>query len=89
MTGKLHYILLGCSLLAVSSVALANKGDWKDKDTNDDGMVSRAEFMAAAEDKFKKMDDNNDGSITESEFKEDKSDKKSDKSQDSNRSNRY
>jgi hypothetical protein len=69
MAGKFRYVLAGCGLLLASSAALANK-DFKDKDANNDGRVTRAEFIAAAEEKFSKMDANNDGILVENEFRE-------------------
>ncbi len=36
-------------------------------DTNGDGMISKAEFMAQAESRFAKMDTNGDGRITQEE----------------------
>lgn len=70
MTGKLKYTLAGCGLLMASSAALANKDDWKEKDANSDGRVSRAEFITAAEQKFSEMDANNDSVLSENEFRE-------------------
>ena len=38
-------------------------------DTNDDGMLSKAEFMAMQEKRFAEMDGNSDGSVTKEEMK--------------------
>ena len=38
-------------------------------DTNEDGVVSKSEFMAAQEKKFKELDANNNGKIEREEFK--------------------
>jgi Ca2+-binding EF-hand superfamily protein len=78
MTGKFKYALAGCGLLMASSAALANK-DLKEKDANNDGRVTRAEFITAAEEKFSKMDENNDGILAENEFREHHADKKAGK----------
>jgi hypothetical protein len=80
MTGKFKYVLAGCGLLLASSAALANK-DLKEKDANNDGRVSRAEYITAAEEKFSKMDANNDGVLAENEFREHESHKTSKKDQ--------
>jgi Ca2+-binding EF-hand superfamily protein len=77
MTGTLKYALAGCGLLMATS-AFANK-DLQDKDANNDGRVSRAEFITAAEEKFSKMDANNDGVLAENEFREHKDEKKAGK----------
>ena len=79
--GKLKYALAGCGLLMASSVGLAMEDKWKEKDSNSDGRISRAEFIASAEEHFSKMDTNNDSVLSENEFKEHKEHKK-DKSQD-------
>jgi hypothetical protein len=81
MTGKFKCALIGCGLVLASTPALANK-DWKEKDTNNDGRVSRAEFITDAEEKFSQMDTNNDSVLSENEFErhmEYKKDKKKDK----------
>ncbi|MDX1974540.1 MAG: EF-hand domain-containing protein [Rickettsiales bacterium] len=39
----------------------------KEADTNGDGAISKAEFMAQAESRFAKMDANGDGQITQDE----------------------
>lgn len=39
----------------------------KEMDTNNDGSISKAEFMAKAEARFAKMDKNGDGNITQDE----------------------
>lgn len=82
MTGKLKYALVGCGLVLASAPALANK-DWKEKDANNDGKVSRAEFITNAEQKFSDMDTNNDSVLSENEFQEHKEYKK-DRSKDKN-----
>jgi hypothetical protein len=64
---KLKYALVSCGLVLASTSALANK-DWKDKDANNDGQVSRAEFISAAEEHFSKMDANNDSVLSKNEF---------------------
>lgn len=46
------------------------------KDTNGDGVVSKAEFLAHAEKKFATMDVNNDGSISKEEGREAKKSKR-------------
>jgi uncharacterized protein (DUF1800 family) len=47
-----------------------HKGGMMQKvDTNADGMVSKAEFMAKHEEMFAKMDANNDGNLTKEEMK--------------------
>ncbi len=38
-------------------------------DTNKDGLITKAEFMAESETRFKEFDVNADGSITREEFK--------------------
>ncbi|HEY3486436.1 MAG TPA: hypothetical protein VGL10_00080 [Gammaproteobacteria bacterium] len=84
MIGKMRYVLIS-GLFVVSSAALANQ-DWKDKDENHDGRVTRAEFMSAAEEKFAKMDTDSNGAISEDEMKAHKEDmkgKRKDRSQDS------
>ena len=45
-------------------------------DTNGDGMISKAEFMAKHEEKFTKMDVNNDGLLSMEEMKEAKAEMK-------------
>jgi hypothetical protein len=80
MTGKFKYALAGCGLLLASSAAFANK-DLKEKDANNDGRVSRAEYITAAEEKFSKMDANNDGVLAENEFRDFESHKTSKKDQ--------
>lgn len=81
MNGKFKYALVSCGLVLASTSALANK-DWKDKDANNDGRVSRAEFITNAEEKFSEMDTNNDSVLSENEFErgmEYKKDKQKDK----------
>jgi len=47
-----------------------HKGKMMQKvDTNNDGMISKAEFMAKHEEKFMKMDVNSDGMISAEEHK--------------------
>jgi hypothetical protein len=75
MTGKFNYVLAGCGLLIASSAAFANK-DLQEKDANNDGRVTRAEYITAAEEKFSKMDENNDGVLAENEFREHEKDAK-------------
>jgi hypothetical protein len=69
MTGKLKCALIGCGLVLASTPALANK-DWKEKDANNDGRVSRAEFITDAEQKFSQIDTNNDSILSQNEFEE-------------------
>jgi hypothetical protein len=81
MTGKFRYVLAGCGLLMASSAALAASKDLQEKDANNDGRVTRAEFITAAEEKFSKMDANNDGILAENEFREHEVQKTSKKDQ--------
>lgn len=69
MTGKLRCALLGCGLVLASTSALANK-DWKEKDANNDGRISRAEYITNAEEKFSQMDTNNDSVLSQNEFEQ-------------------
>lgn len=39
----------------------------KEADTNNDGVISKAEFLAKAEERFNKLDKDGDGNITEAE----------------------
>lgn len=75
------YVLTAAMALALgmtSGVAMAEHhegGDHKGKmmervDTDGDGMISKAEFMAKHEEKFAKMDANNDGQLSKEEMKE-------------------
>ncbi len=69
MTGKFKYALAGCGLLLAGSAFANLEEHWKDKDANNDGKVSRAEFITAAEENFSKMDTNNDSVLSENEFR--------------------
>lgn len=73
-------ILASALIFAASTAVQANeheggkcawkKGNhsWMDKaDTNNDGTLTKAEFMASNEEFFKKLDANNDGSVTKEE----------------------
>lgn len=69
MTGKFRCALIGCGLVLASTPALANK-EWKEKDANNDGRVSRAEYITEAEEKFSQMDTNNDSVLSQNEFEQ-------------------
>lgn len=45
------------------------QGRFAKTDTNGDGVISRAEFMAVAAKRFDKMDANSDGSLSKDEMK--------------------
>lgn len=72
--GILAALLVGTATFAVAD----NKsGDcprkyckmFEKKDTNSDGVISKAEFVAHAEKKFAKMDTDGNGSLTKEEIK--------------------
>jgi hypothetical protein len=86
MTGKLKYAVAGCGLVLASSLAMANE-QWKEKDANKDGRISRAEYITAAEEEFSSMDTNNDSVLSQNEIDEHNDhmkDKDKDKSKDKN-----
>jgi len=77
----MNKLFLAAALLgsvAIGSTAVMaehHEGDHKGKmmeriDTDGDGMVSKAEFMAKHEEKFAKMDADSDGMLTTEEMKE-------------------
>jgi Ca2+-binding EF-hand superfamily protein len=53
----------------VPLAAHANMNEWKEKDTNGDGMISKSEFEAYNDKKFEAMDANHDGNVTKAEAK--------------------
>jgi len=69
--------LLGLTVIA-SPAAFADhhKGDGKEKsahhmkaDTNNDGVIDKAEFMAMKAERFDEMDTNNDGTLSREEMR--------------------
>lgn len=76
MTTKLFHILL-CALLTMPIMAHAQEEANIQQpakkavkmDVDNDGAVSKAEFMSAQEERFAKMDTNSDLKITEDEYK--------------------
>ena len=70
--------LMAATLGLTATAAIANdhegghhKGKMMEKvDTNGDGVISKAEFMAKHEDMFAKMDANNDSQLTKEEMRE-------------------
>jgi hypothetical protein len=68
MIGKVKCVWASCALLAVSSAAFAKDKDWSDKDANNDGKISRAEFITSAEETFSKADTNNDSTLSKEEI---------------------
>lgn len=68
----MSYKFLGLALLAIIALPLSASAQEKKAvkmDVNNDGAVSKAEFMSAQEERFAKMDTNSDLSITEDEYK--------------------
>lgn len=70
-------LMLSAAVLAFQAapVLADDYGDKKgkmfeSKDTNGDGVISKSEFMAHAEEKFAEMDKDGDGSISKDEAKE-------------------
>ena len=57
---KKSSLILTASILALSGVALASPK----ADTNGDGQITQAEFIAAADAKFTRADTNFDGNLT-------------------------
>ena len=53
--------------LLMSAPAMAGPQGKMSLDTNQDGTITRAEFMSQAESRFKMMDANNDGKLTEAD----------------------
>lgn len=53
--------------LLMSASAMANHHGKMSPDANNDGTITRAEFMSQAEARFKMMDANNDGKLTEAD----------------------
>lgn len=72
---KLLSLIVALTLVSPMAMADHHGGDKskKDKivkmDTDSDGSVSKAEFLAAQEARFEKMDQNSDGSISTDEYK--------------------
>lgn len=79
----MHMAIFGTALCVLASVpALAadtngggmngrHRGEFfKMMDTNGDGVISKDEYMAAAEARFKKLDANGDGKLTKKEMME-------------------
>ena len=72
--GILAALLIGTATFAVAD---GKSGDcprkyckmFEKKDTNSDGVISKAEFVAHAEKKFAKMDADGNGSLTKEEIK--------------------
>jgi Ca2+-binding EF-hand superfamily protein len=72
--GILAALLVGTATFAVAD---GKSGDcpkkyckmFEKKDTNSDGVISKAEFVAHAEKKFAKMDADGNGSLTKEEVK--------------------
>ena len=72
--GILAALLVGTATFAVAD---GKRGDcprkyckmFEKKDTNSDGVISKAEFVAHAEKKFAKMDTDGNGSLTKEEIK--------------------
>ena len=58
-------LILAASVLVFSSVALASPK----ADTNGDGQITQAEFIAAADAKFTRADTNFDGNLTKDEMR--------------------
>jgi Ca2+-binding EF-hand superfamily protein len=74
--------VLGSVAMTSGAVLADNHGDHKKGkmmervDTDGDGMISKAEFMAKHESKFMEMDVNGDGSLSKDEMKDSRQDRK-------------
>ncbi|MES1993712.1 MAG: EF-hand domain-containing protein [Pseudomonadota bacterium] len=77
MVNRIKYITLAVVLAGVAWSALAESTDggqqgmmkrmWEMADTDKDGRISKAEFMAMSEQRFTTLDANGDGYIDENE----------------------
>jgi len=75
MTLRKSLIVAGLSLSVFASVSASNPA----ADTNKDGTISRAEFIAASKAKFTKSDINTDGYISQSEREQSRDAKKAER----------
>jgi Ca2+-binding EF-hand superfamily protein len=67
--------LLTAIAAAATAPALADGGDHRARmlglfDTNEDGAIDRAEFMAGHDERYARMDADGDGAVTQAEFDE-------------------
>lgn len=73
---KTHLMLIAAGLILQATPVLADNhssrgGGMFDKhDSNGDGVITKAEFLESAEERFAKMDANGDGEITKEEGKD-------------------
>ena len=62
------FLTISAAALALTgTAAIANHHGKMSPDANNDGTITRAEFMSQAEARFKMMDANNDGKLTEAD----------------------